>query len=191
VVFATIHAVGSNNDLAPWFGAAETEEQRARRLAEYSARVAAAVAWVDRAFDLAEEHDLEGVVLAMQADMWEASGQVSGFTPIVQRIAERARTFDGDVLLLQGDSHRFLVDNPLADGDPVHGVSYPVPNLTRIVVEGETASEWLRLTIDPRAEQLFTWERVAVIRPQSSRTVHPRAVGRQPGRKSRCLGSRP
>ena len=101
-------------------------------------------------------------MLAMQADMWDASGQLSGFTPIVQRIAERARTFDGDVLLLQGDSHRFLVDNPLADGDPVHGVPYPVANLTRIVVEGETASEWLRLTIDPRAEQLFTWERVPV-----------------------------
>jgi len=31
--------------------------------------------------------------------------------------------------------------------------------VTRIVVEGETTSEWLRLTIDPRVE-LFAWERV-------------------------------
>ena len=98
----------------------------------------------------------------MQADMWDTSGQVSGLTPIVQLIAERARAFDGGVLLLQGDSHRFLVDNPLAAGDRVHRVPYAVPNLTRIVVEGETASEWLRLTIDPRAEQLFAWERVPV-----------------------------
>jgi hypothetical protein len=29
-----------------------------------------------------------------------------------------------------------------------------------VVVEGETASEWLRLTIDPRTPEVFTWERV-------------------------------
>jgi len=33
-------------------------------------------------------------------------------------------------------------------------------NLTRIVVEGETIAEWLRLHIDPRAPQVFSWERV-------------------------------
>ncbi|MGK4002479.1 hypothetical protein WMF31_07645 [Sorangium sp. So ce1036] len=38
----------------------------------------------------------------------------------------------------------------------------PVPNLTRVVVEGETVSEWLRLTVDPGAPVPFTWERVAV-----------------------------
>lgn len=167
VAFATVHVVGSNNGLAPWFGAAETPEQRARRLAEYSARVAAAVAWIDRSFDVAQENGLDGVVLAMQADMWDASAMAAGqpldgFTAIVQRIAERAREFADDVLILQGDSHRFLVDNPLAAGDAVHGVTEPVSNLTRIVVEGETATEWLRLTIDPRGEKLFSWERVPI-----------------------------
>ena len=34
------------------------------------------------------------------------------------------------------------------------------PNLTRIVVEGETASEWLRLTVDPRTDEILSWERV-------------------------------
>lgn len=42
----------------------------------------------------------------------------------------------------QGDSHRYLVDNPLA-----------LDNFTRIVVHGETLPfEYLRLTVDPLRE---------------------------------------
>jgi hypothetical protein len=48
VVFATVHVTGSNNDLVPWFGAAETPAQRVERLAEHEARVVAALAWLDR-----------------------------------------------------------------------------------------------------------------------------------------------
>jgi hypothetical protein len=33
-------------------------------------------------------------------------------------------------------------------------------NLTRIVVEGGTVGEWLRLTVDPRTPEIFSWERV-------------------------------
>lgn len=36
------------------------------------------------------------------------------------------------------------------------------PNLTRIVVGGETASEWLRLTVDARAREVFAWSRQLV-----------------------------
>ncbi len=55
------------------------------------------------------------------------------------------------MLLLQGDSHSYTVDNPLE-----------LDNFTRIVVHGETLPfEYLRLTINPRAAELFSWERVA------------------------------
>jgi hypothetical protein len=73
----------------------------------------------------------------------------------VSRIASRTAAFDGQVLLLQGDSHRFVADDPL-----------DLPNFTRIVVHGETLPfEYLRLTVDPRAAQLFSWERVQVPAP--------------------------
>jgi Calcineurin-like phosphoesterase len=161
VVFSMVHVVGSNNDLVPWFGAAETAEQRALRLAEYDSRLAAALDWLDRTFALAASSDARGVVVAMQADMWSGAAR-DGFNAIVQRLADRASAFGRPVLLLEGDTHDYLVDQPLAGGSPTHGVSTAAPNVTRVVVEGETASEWLRLTVDPRAAQLFSWERVFV-----------------------------
>ena len=160
VVFATVHVVGSNNDLVPWFGAAETPAQRAERLAEYDARLAATLTWLDRTFAFADEAEARGVVVAMQADMW--FNTPLGFTEIVQRLADRAREFGKPVLLLEGDSHRFTVDRPLATGSALHGVSTAAPNLTRIIVEGQTTSEWLKLRIDPNAPELFTWTRMSV-----------------------------
>ena len=148
VVFSTVHVVGSNNGLAPWFDGAETTAQTQLRLAEFEGREQANLAWLDRTFELAEREDAAGVVLAMQADMFFGAPN-DGFAAIVERIAERASGFDGPVLLLEGDTHRFLVDRPLPSA----------PNLTRIVVEGETASEWLRLSIDPRRPGLFAWQR--------------------------------
>ncbi len=167
VVFSMVHVVGSNNDLAPWFGAAETAEQRGRRLAEVSARTAAALDWIDDTFDAAERTRAAGVALLMQADMWDAYSvannlPLDGFTPIVRRIAERSRAFAKPVLLVQGDSHQYLVDQPIATGDPIHGVIEPVPNLTRIVVPGATAAEWLRLNIDPKNPEVFSWDVVGV-----------------------------
>jgi hypothetical protein len=161
VVFATVHVVGSNNDLVPWFGTAETAAQRVERLAEYEARLAATLAWLDHTFAFAAEHEARGVVVAMQADMWFNTPH--GFTEIVQRLADRASEFGKPVLLLEGDSHRFTVDRPLATGSALHGVVTAAPNLTRIIVEGQTTGEWLKLRIDPNAAELFTWTRVPAL----------------------------
>jgi hypothetical protein len=91
----------------------------------------------------------------MQADMWDASASPSAltaFTPIKGRIAARAAAIRKPVLLLQGDSHSFLVDTPA--GMPA--------NVTRVVVQGSTnlPHEWLRLRVDPKADQVFSCETV-------------------------------
>jgi hypothetical protein len=165
-VFATIHVVGSNNDLVPWFDGTETPAQRALRMTEFGRRVTATLAWVDRAFQQARRIRARGVVLAMQANIWlrrlEPNADVSGFDTIVRSIATHAKRFDGKVLLLQGDTHKYLADRPLKSGSPEHGVATKAPNVTRIVVEGETSSEWLRLRVKPRAKTLFSWQRMQV-----------------------------
>jgi hypothetical protein len=151
VVFTTVHVVGSNNGLAPWSAPLETPANAVRREQEVAARTDAAVEWIDAAFDAAEATGAPGVVIAMQADTFATQPMLSGFTDVIERLESRAAAFPGEVLLLQGDTHRYLVDEPLADA----------PNLTRVVVEGETVGEWLRLTVDPRADELFSWERAS------------------------------
>ena len=71
----------------------------------------------------------------------------------MQRLSARARAFGGPVLLLNGDSHRYKVDTPLSRA----------PNVTRIVVEGETVMEWLRLEIDPQSAEPFDYRRRQVV----------------------------
>jgi hypothetical protein len=166
VVVGTLHVVGSGNGLTPWFGGAETAQQQAKRLRENRRRTAADLQWMHRIFRRADRFDARGVVLLMHADMWSPRAITPGpwldaYTPIVQALAELAAAYQRPVLLIQGDSHRFQADQPLAFGSPAHGVAVAVPNLTRIVVEGETVNEWLRVTIaDTGQEPVFSWQRV-------------------------------
>lgn len=150
VAFATLHVIGSNNGLNPWTGIGNTAPT-VDQTAEVDARIEAAISWIDETFDAAEQRGLRGVVLAMQADTWDPL-PTSAQQAIVDGIAQRTAAFDGEVLLLQGDSHTYVADNPLA-----------LDNFTRIVVHGETLPfEYLRLTVDPVRDELFSWERVAV-----------------------------
>ena len=49
----------------------------------------------------------------MQADLWDgAPADQTAFIPIKAIIADRAAHFGTPVLLLEGDSHSFLVDTP-------------------------------------------------------------------------------
>ena len=100
--------------------------------------------------------------------MWDtAEPTLSGFDALVQQIGTLAARYDGPVLLLEGDSHKFRVDNPYAASSPLHALHAQTPvadNVTRIVVEGSDAgrTEYLRLTIDRKGKgrDLFTWTRV-------------------------------
>jgi hypothetical protein len=163
-VFALVHVVGSNNSLLPWYTDDTTGtkvDDPARRTAEETARNAANLAWLDQAFALAGQQRAAAVVVLMQADMWEGS-PLNGFDATVQKLASLTLGFAKPVLLIEGDSHVFKVDNPLGAGDPVHGVGTPVPNLTRMVVQGSTTApleEWVRLRVDPAATPPFTWTR--------------------------------
>jgi hypothetical protein len=74
------------------------------------------------------------------------------------------------VLLLNGDSHVYGSDQPLANPASATGVIHAtkaVPNLTRITVQGSTSApaEWLRLTIDTsKKDAPFSWTNVPYCR---------------------------
>jgi len=172
VQFATLHVVGSNNDWAPWFGATTRTQAQ---IEEYTERNAANLSWLARAFKAAEAQDAAAVVLAIQADLWDPAfsgpndnpASYDHFTDLVQALAKHARAFGKPVLLLNGDSHRFTDERPLADPTrpyqkTMYGITSDVPNLRRITVNGSTipCHEWLKLSIDPSAAGAFSIERV-------------------------------
>ncbi len=171
-VFSTLNVPGSNNDFLPWFDVAETDAQKAAQATEVETRTQADLDWIDATFWTARREHAAAVAIGIQADMWDpaivAAGpsQYSAFTPIVQELARQARKFGKPVLLLNGDSHLYESDRPLADphavNSTIYGVVVPVPNLVRVTVQGSTnvPHEWLKLHVDPRTADVFSWENV-------------------------------
>src|SRR5262249_4124451 len=82
VVFVTLNVPGSNDDSAatnPWTGAWAGDPDQ---MAERTARDRANRAWLDEAFVVAREHEALGVVLLLQADMWDGThAQLDAFDP--------------------------------------------------------------------------------------------------------------
>lgn len=165
VPFAALHVVGSNNSLVPWTGrTAPTPEQ----LAEQQARTAAAVSLVRSTFREAREDKAPALVLMLQADMFDPSlpkdpALFSGYADVVRTIATESARFRKPVYLLNGDSHVFTVDRPLSASSPwaaLYGLP-PVENVTRVTVDGsDFATNYLRVTVDPRSAAVLTWEKV-------------------------------
>jgi hypothetical protein len=155
--FGVIDVPGSNNDAAPWFGAAETQELKDIQAAEVAGRTKADLAWLEHIFRSAAEQHAHRVAIGIQADMWDPAitgdpASYSAFTPFVQRLAKLAHQFRRPVLLLDGDSHVFTDDHPLADSNhpennAIYGVAGSVRNLRRITVNGSSTPchEYLRL----------------------------------------------
>lgn len=167
VIFSAIDITGSNNDLAAWGPLPADAGNYPSQSAEFAARAAANSAWLEKTFELATRTQARGVVLLFQADMWDPSEPtLTGFDALVQQIGTLAARFGRPVLLLEGDSHKFNVDNPYSSSSTLHGLHPSTPlvsNIQRIVVEGSDAgrTEYLRLKIDPKKNsELFSWERV-------------------------------
>lgn len=181
VLFFTLNVPGgSNDDTAPWSGIFSDPVAQAQEVQD---REAANLRWLDQAFQIAMHAHARAVVLSVQADMWDPEAAASDgagldrYTPLVQELATRTLQFRRPVLLLNGDTHLYESDRPLADPTSTTGVIHntpPVPNLQRVVVQGSTNSpaEWLRVTVDPRDPALFSWSNVAYCADPTSATCN-------------------
>jgi hypothetical protein len=170
VDFAVIHVVGSNDDLMPWTGignASATTEQ----VSEEHARMANAITVVRDTFAQARQRHDRAVMILLQADMFDPTytpnfaTDISAFTPLVQTLVDEASAFDGSVYLVNGDSHIYNSDFPLAAGShwlTTYGVTGSADNLERITVDGsDNNKDWLHVTINrPGASSVLSWERI-------------------------------
>jgi len=169
VVFVTLNVPGgSNDDTAPWSGIFARPADQAL---EVQTREAANLHWLQKAFDIAQRERARAVVVMWQANVWDPEALAAGgagldkYAPLVQELATQSLQFRRPVLLLNGDTHLYLSDRPLADPTSTTGLIHhtpAVPNLQRIVVQGSTnpPAEWLRITFDPRSPTVFSWSNV-------------------------------
>ena len=139
VTFATLHLVGSNNNLQPELPSSS----------EFAARDEANIAWLRKTFEIARARKDVAVVLAMQADTFMAEpGPASGFTNWLAALRDEVARWNKPVLLIQGDTHVFRADHPLKDTD-----GKPMSQLTRVVVPGEREPDPVLVEVnDARAE---------------------------------------
>jgi hypothetical protein len=143
VVLLTLHIPGSNNNRPTLPGERPAITPPDGAEAEWRARDAANHAWLAEGFAAATRLGARGVVVAIQADIFYAqicgSGYHSGYTAIRTALGNAAATFGKPVLLLNGDSHVFIRDRPIA----------AAPNLTRVMVPGDRDAQAVVIGFDP------------------------------------------
>jgi hypothetical protein len=181
VLFVTLNVPGgSNDDTAPWTGIFANPAAQAQEVQE---REAANLRWLQSAFQLAQREHVRAVVVSWQADVWDPEAAAAGgagldkYTPLVQKLASLTLQFRRPVLLLNGDTHLYLTEKPLADPTSATGIIHhapAVPNLWRVVVQGSTnaPAEWLRVSVDTASPTVFSWSNVAYCDNPSSSSCH-------------------
>jgi hypothetical protein len=142
VTFATLHIIGSNNNLG------RTPEADA----EYAARNAANLAWIASTFDLAQANSSAGVMLIMQANPFDGDpSQLTGFIDTLDLLEAETISFGRPVMLVHGDSHYFRIDKPLLGTNSGRRLE----NFTRLETFGTDDVHWVRVTIDPKDPEVF------------------------------------
>ena len=144
VLFATLHIVGSSNNL----------QRNAASANEYFARNTANLAWMAATFARAKESNAKAVVLAFQADLgWELDGfddRRAGFNDTLIALRRHAQAFGKPVLIIHGDRHRFVVDKPLRQGRQL------IPNVTRVMVFGDQEIHSVLINVDTNHPDVFS-----------------------------------
>jgi len=170
VTFATVHIVGSNNNMG----------KKPEPSAEFIERTEANTAWVKKAFAKARSDNSLGLVLLTQANpafegSWKGRTLGRYFRPIAslgikapkkpepkrygydefhQVLLEELATFEKPTLLMHGDNHYLRIDMPLFDPKTKRFVS----NFTRVETFGSPTTGWIHVKFDPEDPDLFTFK---------------------------------
>jgi hypothetical protein len=104
------------------------------------------------------------VVIAMQADMfWGDLNRQSGFTRTVATLSAEGEAFARPVLVIYGDSHRLLIDQPFQGAEGGR-----VDTMTALQVPGDADVHAVEVLVDPSRPGVFGF--VPVIVPENLRT---------------------
>ena len=166
VLFATLHVVGSNNNVG----------RSPEANAEAPQRSAANLAWLAQTFRRAKRENSKAVVLLMHANpkfedllpprrggkakrkrkKKRRATRPSGYSGLLAALELEMLDYDKPVLLMHGDTHYFRIDRPMARrGLPGRGAKPAIMNFTRAETFGFPNAHWLRVTVDPSSRDVF------------------------------------
>lgn len=173
VVFVGLNVPGSNNnkvssDAECISKSVRTLEDCAADNIEYQARAAANIEFVKESFQKAKDHNARGLVITIQADpsfdlpeteTFNERTQVpgyDGFNEFLKVLEEETKNFTGEVVLVHGDVHFYKIDKPLINQANL------IKNFTRVETFGSPNVHWIKVSVHPKARNLFTFEPMMV-----------------------------
>ena len=164
VTFATLHIIGSNDN----------HGRTAELDAEQKERSTASIAWMKEAFAKAKVDDSLGLVLMTQANVrfesqWTSQLmkryltvlgikppkelKPSSYTWFLKALAEEVENFDRPITFIHGDTHLFRISKPLLSQKTKRFFG----KFTRVESFGGPDSHWVRVIVDPKDPQLFSY----------------------------------
>ena len=179
VVYATLNVQGSCNNLC----------DTAPNPAEYAARNAANVAWLQETFAAAKARGAAAVMLIAQGNpgwdltdgtraplrnprtLAQTDGAPDGFQDYLLALRAEVVAFRKPVAYVHGDSHYHRIDKPFLDAQ-----GRRLENFTRVetfgnnAVNGNNDVQWIKVSVDPRSREVFSYQ--AMIVP-ANRTAVP------------------
>lgn len=151
ILFMTAHIVGSNNGF---------QATRPAMVQEFIARSRANRVWIESGFREATETGAAAIVLAIHADVFAGREtrniwpEQSGFGETMVLFRRLAESFGRPVLLIHGDSHVFIVDQPFTSANPENR-GRRLDNVTRLEVFGAPDVHAVRIMVDPDRPEIF------------------------------------
>lgn len=140
------------------------------RNGEFEDRREANRQWLARAFSVATQRDLPGILVVAHADPlfgngWEKRGKPSlfdgflrrgtrdGYLEFKRQLHDLSAKYPGQVLLVHASDNGFSVDKPLRDA-----TGKVVGNFTRVALPIGSPSRWVELTVTPGSRSVFQVE---------------------------------
>jgi hypothetical protein len=146
--------------------------------AEYAARNAANIAWLNESFDRAESTGAAAIMIISQANpVWnipDGAGprrdprtlvaigvppELDGFKDFLIALRTRVIGFRKPVAYVHGDSHYARIDKPFLDAQ-----GRRLENFTRVETFGDNAANgnndvnWTKVTVDQRSREVFSYQ---------------------------------
>jgi len=151
-LFVNLHIPGSNNNF----------ERDDSAIQEYYERNRANLSWIDNAFTLASGKKYAGIIFSYQADMFYKPGQAteadSGYRDTLKALSKQSQEFRKPVLLIHGDSHRLIIDQPLRTVDQ----KYILENVLRVQVMGAEQVQAIEIQVNPTVVEPFSFTPILI-----------------------------